>query len=116
MKFQILAFILAAVLLIFTACAPVNAAVGSWTLTEKVSDGTPDSLNDLAVEYTFKNDGTFNMVVNDVMAAEGTYTFENNVLTWSVNNNSGSMTMVDGKLVHTTKVNDKVVVSTYEKH
>ncbi len=115
MKHRILALILAAVLLL-SACAPVSPEIGSWTLTEKTTDGTPDDLSELSVKYTFKKDGTFKMVVNGMDAAEGTYTFENNVLIWTVDQNSGYMTMVDGKLIYDTMINGKVVVSTYEKN
>jgi len=116
MKSRILALILAVVMFTLCACAPVNAAVGSWTLTEKTTNGTPDDLSEFSVKYTFNKDGTFTMMVNGMDAAEGTYTFENDLLIWSVNNNSGSMTMADGKLVHDTKINDNVVVSVYEKN
>lgn len=116
MKTRIWALILAIVTFTLCACAPVSAAVGSWTLTEKTTNGTPDDLSELSVKYTFKKDGTFNMVVNGMDAAEGTYTFEDNILIWTVGDNSGYMTMVDGKFVYDTKVNDEVVVSVYEKN
>jgi len=116
MKTRILALILAIVMVLLTACAPVSAAVGSWTLTEKTTNGVADDLSELSVKYTFKKNGTFNMVVNGVDAANGTYTFENDVLTWTVGENSGHMSMTDGKLVYDTKINNKVVVSVYEKN
>ena len=116
MKCRILALVLAATMFVLSACAPVSVVVGTWTLTEKTTAGVSDDLSDLSVQYTFRKDGTFNMVVNGMDAAEGTYIFEENLLTWTVDNNSGYMVMTDGKLVHDTMVNNDLVISVYEKN
>lgn len=116
MKRRILAALLAAMLLLLVACSPANPVVGSWTLTEKTTGYILDDLSEMTVKYTFEKDGTFNMEVNGMDAANGTYIFENDVLIWQVGNNSGYMTLVDGALVAETTVNDQPVISTYTRN
>lgn len=115
MKYRISAFLLA-LLLLLSACAPAaNAAVGSWLRTEKTVGGEAQDLSQMIVEYKFKNDGTFVMKVDGMEAANGTYTIENNIVIWSVGNNSGYLTMENDTLIAETTENGKAVITKYSR-
>lgn len=115
MKQRILAFLLAGMFLLLSACHATSPIVGTWVLTEKKVDGVEVDFSDTSVIYTFAKNKTFTMTVNEVEAATGTYTFENNVLTWTVNELSGQMTLEDAFLISYATVDEKPIRSIYEK-
>ncbi len=116
MKKRILALLLAGLCLFLTACQSVaSPVVGTWELTEKSVSTVREDLSEMSVFYTFKQNGTFIMKVNGEDVAEGTYTFENDVLTWKVNELSGHMTYVNGVLLAEATVGEDFIVSTYTK-
>lgn len=116
MKKRILALLLAGLCFLLTACQTVTSpVVGTWELTEKSVGTVREDLSEMSVFYTFSKNGTFKMEVNGMDAAEGTYTFENNILTWKVKELSGHMTYVNEVLLAEATVGDDFVVSTYSK-
>ncbi|MBE6915979.1 MAG: hypothetical protein E7471_05025 [Ruminococcaceae bacterium] len=116
MKKRILSLILAGLCFALTACQTATSpVVGTWELTEKSIGTEREDLSEMSVFYTFYKNGTFKMKVNGMDAAEGTYTFENNILTWKVNELSGHMTYVNEVLLAEATVGDDFVVSMYSK-
>lgn len=115
MKQRILSLLLAGMFFLLAACNAKTPVVGTWVLTEKSVDGVQENLDDISVSYTFAKNKTFTMVVNGSETATGTYTFENNVLTWTVNDLSGQMTLADNFLLSHAIVDDKPIKSIYEK-
>lgn len=98
-----------------TASAATGTITGVWEMTKNTIGDEEIDISDMQSVYVFRDDGTFEMVLNGDSIGSGAYTVDGDTVTLDINGAATTLKLEGSKLITETETAEGLSVMVLER-